>query len=292
MPRISRGTSSHTLQLMPLRFGTSLSLEDVLSIGVMTNMALPPRLPQRRDRSDHDFQHLSCLDNSMTLQVPQDAETRPREIELGLAETKLTTLVSRMREEQCSEKLVSETREAYMILSRLEKPTDAEAQESLCKLSSESLEKAMWLVRNVSNTVDEMRMVQDKMMRQVVQVQTWIYELLKAGEKAEETRKNIAKADGEQAEMDAAMTAARSVHFVASPVVCQEDVHQASAFQILRDAVLDVNPTDDQDLFLQTALLSGAACHADHSTFAPVLPCVDLPCLSLPQTAALAAGGS
>ena len=81
----------------------------------------------------------------MTSQVPQDAETRPREIELGSAETKLTILVSRMGEEQCSEKLISETREAYLVLCRVEKPTDAEAQETLSNFSSESVGKAVWL---------------------------------------------------------------------------------------------------------------------------------------------------
>ena len=48
----------------------------------------------------------------------------------------------------------------------MERPTDTEAQETLGKSSPESLETAMWLVRNMNSTVDEMRMAQDEMMSQ------------------------------------------------------------------------------------------------------------------------------
>ena len=83
----------------------------------------------------------------------------------------------------------------------------------------------MWLVRNMHNTVDNMRIAQDEMTLQAVNVQTMMHDLLKAGAKAEETRKTNAacKAEDEAAKIEAAMAAARPVHSVANPVVCQED---------------------------------------------------------------------
>ena len=145
----------------------------------------------------------------------------------------------------------------------------------------------MWLLRTQNNTVDAMRLVQNEMMKQVLQVQMMLQELLKSGEKAEEARKKIAKNEGEQDQIDAAMAASHPIHFVACPAVCQEDVHQASAFETLRDTVLDVNPTDEQSVYLETATLIGAANAAEHSTFGPG---VDQLCLSPQQTATLVAG--
>ena len=96
-----------------------------------------------------------------------------------------------MREEQCSEKLVRETREAYLVVCKMKRATDAEARETLSGLSSESLEKAMWLVRSMHNTVDNMRIAQDEMTLQVVKVQDTRFDLFKARQKAEETRQQI-----------------------------------------------------------------------------------------------------
>ena len=56
-----------------------------------------PCLPQSRNRSDHALTHLSCMDDNVTLHVP---ETRPQEIELGSAETKLNMLLSTMNNER------------------------------------------------------------------------------------------------------------------------------------------------------------------------------------------------
>ena len=91
---------------------------------------------------------------------------------------------------------------------------------------------------------------------------------------------------------DAALAASRPNHFADNPTVCQEDAHQAAALVVLRDAVINMNPTDEQTAYLQMAMVFGATNDADHSTFAPVLPGVDSLCLSPPQTAALAAGRS
>ena len=72
--------------------------------------------------------HLSWLDDNVTLLMP---ETKPQEVELGSSETKLSTLVSTMREEKCSEKIIEDTRSAFMIMSRLKSPTDSDALEEL-----------------------------------------------------------------------------------------------------------------------------------------------------------------
>ena len=86
-----------------------------------------PGLPQSGGHSGYKMTHLSCLDGNVTLLVP---ETKPQEVELGSSETKLSTLVSTTRE-KCSEKLIEETRSAFMIMSRLKSPTDSDALESL-----------------------------------------------------------------------------------------------------------------------------------------------------------------
>ena len=82
----------------------------------------------------------------------------------------------------------------------MDRATDAEARETLSELSSWSLEKVMWLVRNMHNTVEKMRIAQDEMTLQVVRVQEILYDVLKAGQKSEETRKQIAACkDGDEA---------------------------------------------------------------------------------------------
>ena len=85
------------------------------------------------------------------------------------------------------------------------------------------------------------------------------------------------------------MAASRPVHYVADPVVCQEDVYQANSIAVLCDSVLDINPTTDQDLFLQIGIMFGAG-RNEHSTFAPDLADVDSLCLSPQRAAALVAG--
>ena len=80
-----------------------------------------------------------------------------------------------MREEQCSEKLICETREAYPVLCGLERATDTEAREALSGVSSESSEKAMWLLQNMHNAVDNMRIAQDEMILQELKVQETLF---------------------------------------------------------------------------------------------------------------------
>ena len=106
--------------------------------------------------------HLSCLDDNVTLLVP---ETKPQDVELGSTETKLSTLVSTMREEKCSENMIEDTRSAFMILSRLKSPTDSDALEYLSVLSVEALEKAMWMLKTQKSTVDKMRGQRDEVIK-------------------------------------------------------------------------------------------------------------------------------
>ena len=80
------------------------------------------------------------MDDNVTLHVP---ETRAQYIELGFPETTLNTLVSTMRNEGWFEKLISDTRDAYIIFSKLQSSADAKAREGLSALSSGSLEQAM-----------------------------------------------------------------------------------------------------------------------------------------------------
>ena len=84
------------------------------------------------------------------------------------------------REDKGSEKMIKDTRCAYMIMSRLQSPTDAKALEDLSVLSFEALERAMWLLQKQKNTVDEMRGQHDEVMKQVLQVQLVMQELLKS----------------------------------------------------------------------------------------------------------------
>ena len=97
--------------------------------------------------------------------------------------------------------------------------------------------------------------------------------------------------DGDEAaKIEMEMAAARPVHYVANPIVCQEDVNQANSSDVLRDSVLDINPTTDHDLFLQNGIMFGAAGRTEHSTFAPDLADVDSLCLSPQRAAARIAG--
>ena len=87
-----------------------------------------PGLPQSEGHSGYKMSHLSCLDKNVTLLVP---DTKPQEVVLGSPETKFSTLVSTMREEKCFEKMIEDTRSAFMILSRLKSTTDPDAMEEL-----------------------------------------------------------------------------------------------------------------------------------------------------------------
>ena len=87
-----------------------------------------PGLPQSEGHSGYTMSHLSCLDDNVTLLVPH---TKPQEVVLGSPETKLSTLVSTMREEKCSETLIKDTRSAFIILSRLKSTTDPDAMDEL-----------------------------------------------------------------------------------------------------------------------------------------------------------------
>ena len=50
--------------------------------------------------------HLSCMHDNVILLVPQ---TKPQDVELGSTETTLSALVSTMRDEKCSEKMIEDT---------------------------------------------------------------------------------------------------------------------------------------------------------------------------------------
>ena len=167
----------------------------------------------------------------MILLVP---ETKPQDVELGSTETKLSILVSIMREEKCSEKRIDDTRSAFMRLSKLKSPTDPKALEDLSVLSVEALEEAMWLLKRQKSTVDEMRGRQDAVIKQVLEVQLVMQELLKSRQRAEEARRKIAKTDNEDEKIAAAMVASRPIHFATASPVCQEDVFQQCAFDTIR----------------------------------------------------------
>ena len=118
-----------------------------------------------------------------------------------------------MREEGCSEKLIKDTRSAFVILSRLKSTSDPGAMEELAGLSIVALEKAMWSLKTQQNTVDIMRGQQDAVLEQVMEVQMVMQGLLKAKEKADEARKKIAKLDNEDEQVAAAMAASRPICF-------------------------------------------------------------------------------
>ena len=80
-----------------------------------------PGLPQSEGHPGYKMSHLPCLDDNVTLLVP---DAKPQEVVLGSSETKLSTLVSTMREEKCSEKMIEDTHSAFMVLSRLKSTTD------------------------------------------------------------------------------------------------------------------------------------------------------------------------
>ena len=153
-----------------------------------------PRLPRNRGHSEHTMSHLSCLDDNVTLSVP---DTKPQEVVLGSSETKLSILVSTMVEDGCSERLIKDTRSAFMILSRLKSTSDPGAMKELAGLSIVALEKAIWLLKTQQSTVDIMRGQQDAVIKQVMEVQMVIQGLLSARQKADEARKKIAKLDSE-----------------------------------------------------------------------------------------------
>ena len=127
-----------------------------------------PGLPQSGGHAGYKMSHLSCLDDNVTVLVP---DTKPQEVVLGSSKTKLSTLVSTMREEKCSEKMIEDTRSAFMILSRLKSTTDPDAMEELSVLSIDALEKAMWLLKTQQSTVAMMRGQQNAVLKQVMEVQ-------------------------------------------------------------------------------------------------------------------------
>ena len=122
--------------------------------------------------------------------------------------------------------MIEDTRSAFMILSRLKSPTDPKALEELSVLSVEALEKAMWLLKKQKSTVDEMRGQRDEVIKQVLEVQLVMQELLKSRQRAEEARRNIAKTDNEDEHIAAAMAASRPTHIATASPVCQGDVLQ------------------------------------------------------------------
>ena len=63
--------------------------------------------------------------------------------------------------------------------------------------------------------------------------------LLKVRQRAEEARTNIAKTDNEDEQVAAAMAHSRPVNFETAVPVCQEDVFQRSAFDILQGSAMD-----------------------------------------------------
>ena len=170
---------------------------------------------------------------------------------MGSPETKLSTLVSTMREEKCIEKMIEDTRSAFMILSRLKSTTDPDAMDELSVLSIAALEKAMWLLKTQQSTVDIMRGQQDAVTKQVLEVKMVMQGLLKARQRVEEARKKIAKTDNEDEQVAAAMAASRPVQFATATPVCQEDVFQRSAFDILQASVMDGNLTDEEAICLR-----------------------------------------
>ena len=94
-------------------------------------------------------------------------------------------------------------------------------------------------------TVDEMRGQQDEVIKQVLEVQLVMQELLKSRQRAGEARRNIAKTDNEDETIAAAMAASRPINFATASPVCQGDVLQHSAFDILRGSVIYVNLTGE-----------------------------------------------
>ena len=159
-----------------------------------------------------------------------------------------------MREEKCSEKMIKDTRAASIILSRLKSTTDPDAMEELSVLSIAALERAMWLLKSQQSTVDIMCGQQDAVIKQVLEVQMVMQGLLKARQRAEEARKQIAKTDNEDEQAVAAMAHSRPVHFAITMPVCQEDVFQRSAFDILQGSAMNLNLINEEAVFVQVAM--------------------------------------
>ena len=128
------------------------------------------------------------------------------------------------------------------------------------------------------------------MLKQVLQVQLVMQELRKSRQRAEEARKKIANTENDEEQTAAAMAASRPAHFVTVSPVCQENVYQQSAFEVLRDSVMDVNLTDEETVYLQMGMPFGAADEAGNSAFGSVLLGVAPLCLYPPRTASLVAG--
>ena len=97
-----------------------------------------PRLPQHQGHSGHVMSHLSCLNDNVTLTM---SETKSEDVVLGSPQTKLSILVSTMRDEGCSEKLIKDTCNAYVILTSLRSTSDQNAMEELACLEIVALEK-------------------------------------------------------------------------------------------------------------------------------------------------------
>ena len=178
-----------------------------------------PVSPRHRGHSGFPMSRLSCLNDNVTLQVP---ETEPQEVVLGSSETKLSTLVSDMREEKCSEKLIEDTRTAFMIMTRLKSTTDPDAMAELASLSITALERAIWLLKTQQSTVDIVRGQQDAVLKQVMEVQMVVQSLFGARQRAEEARKKIAKLDDEDEQVAATMATSRPIQFKQTSPVCPE----------------------------------------------------------------------
>ena len=138
-----------------------------------------------------------------------------------------------MRDEGCSEKLISDTRSAYMIIARLKSTSDKEAMKKLACLEISALERAMWLLRTEQETVLSMRGQQNAVLEQVMEVQEVIDGLLKAQERADAARKKIEQLDSEDERTAAAMVGSRPTQFEQPSPVNPEDVFQRAAFDVL-----------------------------------------------------------
>ena len=82
----------------------------------------------------------------------------------------------------------------------------------------------MWILKTQKSTVDKMRGQQDEVIKQVLEVQFVMQELLKSRQTAEEARRKHAKTYNEDEKVAAAMAASRPIQFATASPVCQEDV--------------------------------------------------------------------
>ena len=67
-----------------------------IELNMETGNNATPRLPQNRGHSGHVMSHLSCLNDNVTLTM---SETKPEHVVLSSPQTKLSILVSTMRDE-------------------------------------------------------------------------------------------------------------------------------------------------------------------------------------------------